>query len=190
VSDDENFPLKKPTGKLKDPHPERYRYLADLMYRFMSNKVSLSDIAGLSPRQLYRLAEVGFIKMQYGRLEEAEEIFNTLAQIDHKNYYYRSALGGVYQKGKRWIEAVANYTVALELNEEDVSCFVNRGEIYLRHEKFKKAAEDFRSAILIDREGKDLWANRARSLVIALKRNLQAKKAERIKAPVKVPISP
>jgi hypothetical protein len=53
---------------------------------------------------------------------------------------------------------------------------VNRGEIYLIHKNFKKAAEDFRSVILLDPVGKNKYANRARSLVIAIKRNLQLQK--------------
>ncbi len=45
------------------------------------------------------------------------------------------------------------------------------------HKNFKKAAEDFRTAILLDPLGKNMYANRARSLVIAIKRNLQMQKA-------------
>lgn len=167
----------KTTERIQDPSPDRYRYLADLFYRFANNKISLADIARLPRQTLRRLAEVGYLKYKYGRLEDAKEIFRTLARVDHTNYYYRSALGGVYQKLKKWIDAVANYTMALTLNPKDVASYVNRGEVYLRHEKFKKAAEDFRSAILLDRAGQNLWANRARSLVIALKRSLEAKKA-------------
>jgi len=53
---------------------------------------------------------------------------------------------------------------------------VNRGEIYLRHRNYKKAAEDFKNAIVLDMSGRNLWANRARSLVIALKRSMDAEK--------------
>ena len=125
-------------------------------------------------------------------MEEAKDVFRSLARVDQTNYYYRSALGGIYQKLKKWIDAVANYTMALTLNPTDVASLVNRGEIYLRHEKYKLAAEDFRSAILLDRAGKNLWANRARSLVIALKRSLEAKKAAQpaVKAPSKPPSGP
>ena len=42
------------------------------------------------------------------------------------------------------------------------------------HKNFKKAATDFRNAILLDPAGKNLWANRARSLVIAIKRSMDA----------------
>lgn len=176
MAEKDEFPLEKTTGRVQDPNPDRFRYLADVFYRFAANKISIADIAGMSRRHLQRLAEIGFLKYQYGRLEEAKDVFRALSKVDHKNYYYRAALGGIYQKLKKWVDAVANYTIALTLNSKDIASLVNRGEIYLRHEKFKKAAEDFRAAILCDPHGKNLWANRARSLVIALKRNLQAKK--------------
>jgi len=165
------------TERLHDPNPERYRYLADIFYRFANNKISIADIAQLPRRSIQKLAEVGHMKYQYGRLDDALEIFQTLAKVDATNYYFRSALGGVYQKLKKWVDAVASYSMSLTLNPKDSASLVNRGEIYLRHEKFKKAAEDFRSAITLDPEGRNLWANRSRSLVIALKRSLEAKKA-------------
>lgn len=175
----------KTTERVQDPSPDRYRYLADIFYRFANNKISIADIARIPRKNLQRLAEVAYLKYKYGRLDEAKEVFRGLARVDQTNYYYRSALGGIYQKLKKWIDAVANYTMALTLNPTDIASLVNRGEIYLRHEKYKMAAEDFRSAILLDRAGKNLWANRARSLVIALKRSLEAKKAAQpaVKAP-------
>lgn len=182
MADNDQFPLEKPTGRLRDPNPERFRHLADLFYRFASNKISIADVARLPRKQLMRLAEVGHLKLKYGRYEEAHEIFNALARVDHKNYYFRSALGGVFQKMKKWIEAVANYSMALILNPNDIVSLVNRGEVFLRHEKYKRAAEDFRKAILLDRAGKNLWSNRARSLVIALKRSIEAKKSEKEEA--------
>jgi Flp pilus assembly protein TadD len=179
MDETEDNPLRKSSGRVQDPNPERIRHLAELFYRFASNKVSVADVAGLSRKRLRQLTEVGHTKLRYGRLDEATEIFKALARVDHKNYYYRSALGGVYQKLKKWVEAVANYTIAIRLNPHDTASLVNRGEIFLRHDKYKKAAEDFRNAILADKQGKNLWANRARSLVIALKRSIEAKKEEK-----------
>jgi tetratricopeptide (TPR) repeat protein len=85
-------------------------------------------------------------------------------------------MGAIMQKKKRPVEAILEYTRALQINGKDISTLVNRGEIYLRHRNFKKAAEDFKNAILLDMSGRNLWANRARSLVIALKRSMDAGK--------------
>ncbi len=163
-------------GRVLDPNPERRRYLTEVFYKFLSHKISLADLMRLPKKKLSRLAEVGYVKYKYGRYPEALQIFKTLATLESTNTYYHTALGGVYQKLGQFVDSVVSYTRALRLNPRELCCFVNRGEIYLRHKNYKKAADDFRNAILLDPEGKNLWANRARSLVIALKRSMELKK--------------
>lgn len=165
-------------GKVLDPTPERRRLLTELFYKFAKNRISVADLSRFSRNKLVRLAEIGYFKYKYGRYPEALKIFETLVAIDHVNPYFHTALGGVYQKMGRFVDAVVEYTRANRLNPRDVCPYVNRGEIFLRHKNFRKAAEDFRNAILMDPEGKNLWANRARSLVIALKRNLELRKRQ------------
>lgn len=163
-------------GRVLDPNPERRRYLTEVFYKFISHKISVADLAGLSKKKLGRLAEVGYVKYKYGRYQEALEIFKTLSVLESATPYYHTALGGVYQKLGQFVDSVVSYTHAIRLNPRDVCPHVNRGEIYLRHRNYRKAADDFRGAILLDPQGKNLWANRARSLVIALKRGLELRK--------------
>lgn len=163
-------------GRVLDPNPERRRYLTEVFYKFLSHRISVADLVGLPKKRFGRLAETGYVKYKYGRYEEAMQIFKTLATLDSVNPYYHTALGGVYQKLKKYVDSVVSYTRALRLNPKELCCHVNRGEIYLRHKNYRKAAEDFRNAIILDPDGKNLWANRARSLVIALKRNMELKK--------------
>jgi len=163
-------------GKVLDPNPERRRYLTEAFYKFLSHKISMADLVGMPKKRFGRLAEIGYIKYKYGRYPEALEIFKMLATLDSVNAYYHTALGGVYQKLGKYVDSVVSYTKALRLNPRELCCFVNRGEIYLRHKNYKKAADDFRNAITLDPDGRNLWANRARSLVIALKRSMDMKK--------------
>lgn len=163
-------------GRILDPNPERRRYLTELFFKFIANKISAADLVGVPKKKLSRLAEIGYVKYKYGRYPEARRIFKTLATLDNLNAYYYTALGGVYQKLGKYVDSVMAYTRAAQLNPKDVCPYVNRGEIYLKHRNYKKAAEDFRNAILLDPHGRNLWANRARSLVIALKRSLELKK--------------
>ncbi len=180
--DDRRAPFpEEEKGKVLDPTPERKKFLAEIFYKFAQNRISVADLIRFPRKKMIRLAEVGYFKYRYGRYQEAQKIFEALVAIDNVNPYYHTALGGVYQKTGRYVEAAVEYTRASRLNPKDVCPFVNRGEIYLRHKNFRKAAEDFRNAILMDPEGKNLWANRARSLVIALKRNLELRK--RMSAP-------
>ncbi len=163
-------------GKVLDPNPERRRYLTEVFYKFLSHKISVADLMGLPKKKFGRLAEIGYVKYKYGRYQEAQQIFKTLSTLDSVNAYYHTALGGVYQKMGKYVDSVVSYTRALRINPKELCCHVNRGEIYLRHKNYKKAADDFRSAIILDPNGRNLWANRARSLVIALKRNMDLKK--------------
>ncbi|PIR25492.1 MAG: hypothetical protein COX62_04940 [Deltaproteobacteria bacterium CG_4_10_14_0_2_um_filter_43_8] len=164
-----------------DPTPPRRKHLIDVLYALMDDKVSYAEMTGVKKRELINLAEVGFVKLSHGRLEEAEKIFRGLSVLDHRNAYFHAMLGSIHQRLERPVEAILEYSQALELNPHDISALVNRGEIYLRHKNYRKAAEDFKSAILHDMSGANLWANRARSLVIAIKCSLEADKESVLK---------
>lgn len=175
MADERTLEPQKRT-QIIDPTPARRKRLTELLNAFLEDKVSLAEMKGISRDQLFQLSEAGFVKYKHGRLEEAEKIFQGLILLDHRNAYFHAMMGAVHQKRDRPIEAIMEYSLAIKIDAKDVSCHVNRGEIYLRHKNYKKAAEDFRSAILLDMSGANLWANRARSLVIAIKRSIEADK--------------
>lgn len=175
-------PEERAESKLHDPTPQRKKYVIDLLYRFLTDQITYSQLTGMSQKELLRFSEIGHVKLKHGRVHEAKKIFDCLVKLDHKNPFYRACLGSIYQKMGKFVDAVYEYTEALKLKKDDLPSLANRGEIYLKHKNFKRAAEDFRSAILLDPRGKDMYANRARSLVIAIKRNLQLQKAAGTKA--------
>jgi predicted Zn-dependent protease len=160
-------------GQIIDPTPARRKRLIEVFYAFLNDKLSLAELRGVSRDQLAQLSDAGHVKFKHGRLDEAEKIYQALIVLDHRNAYFHAMMGAVHQKRNRPIEAIMEYSTAIKINAKDVASFVNRGEIYLRHKNFRKAAEDFRSAILLDMSGINLWANRARSLVIAIKRTME-----------------
>ncbi|MBI2092960.1 MAG: hypothetical protein HYY43_06680 [Deltaproteobacteria bacterium] len=157
-----------------DPTPARRKRLIDIFNKFLEDKASIAELKGISKEKIYQLADAGWIKFKHGRIDEAEQIYKALLLLDHRNAYFHSVMAAVHQKKKRPVEAILEYSRAIQINTKDISSFVNRGEIYLRHKNFKKAAEDFKNAIMLDMSGRNLWANRARSLVIALKRLVDA----------------
>lgn len=184
-------------SKIQDPTPGRRKYVIDLLYQYLSDQISLAQLTGIPQKDLYALAEVGHVKLRHGRIREAQQIFTCLTNVDKKNPFFHSALGCAYQKMRKYVEAVLEYSRAIDLKRDDFPSVVNRGEIYLIKKNYKKAAEDFRAAILLDPNGKNLHANRARSLVIAIKRNLQldrealqAKNSEKPKQMTKAPSLP
>ena len=169
-----NSSLKKGrSAHIIDPNPDRRKHVTELFYAFMEDKISLAELQGVSREQLFQLAETGHTKFKHGRLEEAEKIFQGLIVLDHRNSYFHGMMGAIHQKKGRPIEAILEYGYALKINNRDIATHVNRGELYLRHKNYKKAAQDFRNAIMLDPTGMNLWSNRARSLVIALKRSMQ-----------------
>ncbi len=163
-------------NKIFDPTPQRKKYVIELFYKYFTKEISYAELTGIPQKDLFQVAEMGHLKMTYGRIDEAKRIFECLVRMDNRNFYYHAALGSVYQKMKKFVEAVFEYSEALRYNPDDISSRVHRGEIYLLHKNFRKAAEDFREAIVKDPEGRSSYANRARSLVIAIKRNLQNQK--------------
>jgi len=163
-------------SKILDPTPQRKKYVIEMLYRFFNKEITFAQLTGIPQKELFQLAEMGHVKLTYGRVDEAKQVFECLIKLDPRNFYYHAALGSVYQKIKKFVEAVFEYTEALRYNPDDLASMVNRGEIYLLHKNFRKAAEDFRAAILKDPSGRNNYANRARSLVIAIKRNLQLQK--------------
>lgn len=170
--------LPKIASQILDPNPARRKKLLEKLQMFLNDKISLAELKGVAKEKLLMLAEAAQVKLKHGRVEEAEEIFKCLLLLDHRNAYVHAAMAAVHQKQGRTVEAVFEYSTALNLNQKDVASYVNRGEIYLRHKNYKKAAEDFRNAIILDMSGRNLWANRARSLVIALKRSMDAQRIE------------
>lgn len=170
-------PGERGASKLIDPTPQRKRYVIELLYKFLTDQITHAQLTGIPQKDLYMISEIGYVKLKHGRVDEAKRIFDCLVRLDHKNPFYHSCLGSVYQKMGKFVDAVYEYSEALKLKKDDMGSLVNRGEVYLMHKNFKKAAEDFRTTILLDPLGKNMYANRARSLVIAIKRNLQMQKA-------------
>jgi len=168
------------------PSAPRKKRIVELLNAFLEDKASLAELKGISKEKLYLLAEAGYVKLKHGRIDEAERIYQALILLDHRNAYYHSVMGSIHQKKNRPVEAILEYTRATQIDKNEISCYVNRGEIYLRHRNYRKAAEDFRQAIVLDESGQNMWANRSRSLVIALKRSLEAEKSKkRLKRPAR-----
>lgn len=190
---------KDEDGRGKDrilsPEPERQKLLTEILHAFGQKKLSFATVAGLNTKDLKRVCQTGFTKLRHGRYQEAKEIFEVLSFVDSKNFLHHLALAGAYQKLDSFLDALFQYSEVLEIDSKNTNALVNRGEIFLRKKAYKKAAQDFKEAMLADPKGKDRFANRARSLVIAIKRSLQAdiekgNLSKNKKLPVKKKISP
>ena len=131
---------------------------------FIQGDSTWAEVQGIPQQMLLDIAERGYLKFKSGRMKEAEILFKGLSALDHKTAYYHTALGAIYQKQENYLDALAEYTAAIELDPEDATAYVNRGEIYYLLGSDDLPLQDFESAIQLDPQGKDPWANRARFL--------------------------
>jgi tetratricopeptide (TPR) repeat protein len=131
---------------------------------FIQGDSTWAEVQGIPQQMLLDIAERGYLKFKSGRMKEAEILFKGLSALDHKTAYYHTALGAIYQKQENYLDALAEYTAAIELDPEDVTAYVNRGEIYYLLGSDDLPMQDFEAAIQLDPGAKDPWANRARFL--------------------------
>lgn len=168
--------MDKGKSKMLSPDPVRKKFITELLLAFGNRKISFAELTKLDPKKVRQVSEMGLVKLKHGRAEEARRIFEVLSFIDHKNSFHHLALAAAYQKLKKNVDAIFQYGEVLKYDPRNINAIVNRGEIYLRMKNYRKAAEDFREAILIDKRGLDPFANRARSLVVAIKRSIERDK--------------
>lgn len=172
----EHFDPDRGKSQLRSPNPERIKFITEILSALAADKITLAQVTNMDRKKMRLLAEQGYVKLKHGRYKEAKQIFEILTFVDHKNFFHHLALGGAYHRLKKYFDALFEYTKCLKLDAENTNALVNRGEIFLKHKNYKRAAEDFRTAITLDKKGRDLFANRARSLVIAIKRSLAKEK--------------
>lgn len=178
LATEKKFDPERGRSQMISPNPGRVKFLTELLAALTENRITFAQVAKLDRKKMKMLAEQGYVKLKHGRFDEARKIFEILTFVDHKNYFHHLALGGTYQKLKKFLDAVFQYSECLKYDPENTNALLNRGEIFLKHKNYKKAAEDFRGAITVDKSGRDIFANRARQLVIAIKRSLAKTKGE------------
>ena len=79
-------------------------------------------------------------------------------------------MGSILQREKRYGEAVAEFSQAIQLYGDDVVSLTHRGEIYLQHGLLEEAKADLARAAKLDAKGEDKWANRARMLLVQIEK--------------------
>jgi len=137
---------------------------------FIEGKIGWAELFNFTPQMLYQMAEFGYTQFKVGRYQDAERIFKVLTVLDWNNHYYHSMMGTILQRQKRYGEAIAEYSQAIELDPQDIVSHTNRGEIFMQHGLLTEAEQDFQKAVKIDPSGENKWANRARMLLSQLEK--------------------
>jgi Flp pilus assembly protein TadD len=142
---------------------EKRRNLATIE-KFVNGDLTWAEIKQVPQSLLKHLAKIAYHEFKSGNLNKAEELFKGLAVLDHKNWYYRAALGAVFQKRRLFEQAVEEYTTALKLNPAEVTSLVNRGQCYMELDDANAARGDFDAAAGLPLEPANPWLKRARAL--------------------------
>lgn len=132
--------------------------------KFISGEMTWAEVRNIPRFLLRELAKVAYTRFKLKKYDKAENLFKALAVVDHTNWYYRSALGAVYQKQHLYEQAVDEYTIALELQENEVSSLVNRGECFLMLKDYDAALQDFAAVSQLKLAENNPWMKRAQIL--------------------------
>lgn len=154
------------------PHEETLRG-ARKIRDFVDGKLKWADLFNFTPDMLFSMAEFGFTQFKVGRYSDAERVFKVLTVLDWNNAYYHSVMGSILQRQRRYGDAIAEYSQAIDLDSGDIVSYTNRGEIFLQHGLIDEAEVDLAKAMELDPEAKDRFANRARMLMRELEKRRQ-----------------
>jgi len=130
----------------------------------------LSEVFGVTDKQIQAIAAIGYNLYQQGKLDDAEVIFRGLTGTNNKSPYGYAGLGAVALARRPADLPVAyeNVSKAAELAPKDPTIQANLGEVLLRQGKFDEAGKQFKKALELDPKAVDPGANRARAILTGL----------------------
>lgn len=143
--------------------------------KYVHGEITLAELEGINEAQLYTIAEIGYVLMEEGKLEEARKIYEGLIELSPDESYFHSVLGAIYQRLNYLDRALNEYDRAILLNPDDIPSIVNSAEILLHTGKLLESSERLKKAILLDKSGDNSWAIRARALVVIISNILKEK---------------
>jgi len=149
---------------LKEIPKEHREKSLEEFHKYINGEMTWGEIRKISRRLQKEVARVAYLKFKMRDYTKAESLFMGLAVIDHTNWYYRAALGAVYQKQKRFDQAVEEYTKALSLKEDEVTTLVNRGECLAITKDFDGALADFDRVASLPLPDNNPWVARSKVL--------------------------
>lgn len=104
--------------------------------------ISLGAAAGWAADEIRLVAELGFALAQNGRNHEAITVFEGLNTLAPATPYFQAALGSLWLRENHPARALVHINAALSENPDDLISYVNRGEAYLRLERYEEARHD------------------------------------------------
>jgi tetratricopeptide (TPR) repeat protein len=135
--------------------------------KFVLGEITWAELTGLTMQDAYAFAQIAFNLFEQGKYDQAQTIVEGLVISNPYDGYFHSLLGSIYGRKGMHEEAQEEYSIALELNPQDLASHVNRAEILLQHGEIEKALIDLKSAVDLDPKGEQPFGIRARALAQA-----------------------
>jgi len=161
------------------PDWEKILYSPERVEKWLKGEINGQQLHAITGPEMLQMAVIGFQMYEQGKYNEAKTIFFGLATLDPTEGYYWTALGAVYLAEDNLEDALDAFNTAIKANDKEIASYVNRGEVHLRLGKVMEAAQDFKSAVDLDPEGKDPLTQRARVLAAAALETIEAAQAEK-----------
>jgi Flp pilus assembly protein TadD len=146
---------------------------------FARGELTWAEVEGLTWERACAAIQLGCELAAAERLDDAKTIFEGLVAMNPKDVASQAALGTVYQRLGRAMDAEAAYSATLRVDSQNAVALSNRGELRLQRGD-KEGAVDLAHAIEADPQGETAAARRARALLRALAIQLASARRERV----------
>ncbi|MFN0062533.1 MAG: tetratricopeptide repeat protein [Myxococcaceae bacterium] len=97
-------------------------------------------IMGVTEEEMSALAYGGFDLIEIGRLTDAEQIFVGLTMLDSGSSIFHNALGVVYLRQEKFMDARRSFSKAIILDPKNAHFYMNLGETLSRQGLLHEAA--------------------------------------------------
>lgn len=134
---------------------------------------TLGELQGVTKKEQYQMAEVGYRLLTEGKLKEGKEVFFGLVALDPFDAYFLTCLGSAHQQGGEVADAERLYSRALEINPYGVTARAHRGELRALSGRLVEAVDDLARVLKDDPDGKDPATKRAAVLLRTIQTQLQ-----------------
>lgn len=156
-----------------DPPNPTDSFTEENFIKYLSGEITWAQLEGMTIEDAYAIADVGYMLYLQGRYQDALTIFEGLMLGNPYDPYFRAMLGAIYTRIDRHEEAAQEFSIAIELDPEDIHSYLNRGELLLHHGEFESAMKDLKAAIDLDPEGQNPASLRARALATTTARAIK-----------------
>ncbi len=126
--------------------------------------------------EVLALANVARQSAEQGRLDDARMLLEGLITLEPGFAYLQTCLGCVYMRLSRNDEALVWFEDALQLDPRDVAAHTYAGELRLERGEGQAGLDHLEAAIALDPDGRNAFANRARTLRVTAVAGPRAKR--------------